>query len=376
MIERKKTEPLHQQEQHKPIRSSLSRLTPRSSLNRKVVLSAAIIILGIGLYASGTIYSPNLVLMEGSYDDDDNAQENGNTMDDNLPVWEQLSQGLIVEEFPEDTCPDHCGCHETKTDCERHYEVVSIARSANMVLSEEQQASLQEYLQGRHQQAQQACTVTDASTTASGGWCLGDQQDKEVHQRNTHLILPNGDQIVTHDYYAAPERIVQETVSLLQDEGAVSLTEFGSGVGQLLVAVIPQLPQHFTYHAFDGAGNVEGKSHGYVHWADMTLPIDAPRSDWVVSFEVAEHVPARYEAMLIRNLHRHNCRGVILSWAALGRGGRQHVNNHSNHYVTAIFQRLGYQPDYERQNRFRQPKGNKPWFQQSVMVFRRKTAVC
>ena len=37
-------------------------------------------------------------------------------------------------------------------------------------------------------------------------------------------------------------------------------------------------------------------------------------SDWVLSLEVGEHVPSRYEDMYLRNLHAHNCKGIILSW--------------------------------------------------------------
>ena len=47
---------------------------------------------------------------------------------------------------------------------------------------------------------------------------------------------------------------------------------------------------------------------------------------------MGEHVSGNYEGMVIRNLHHHNCKGVILSWAVLGQGGHSHVNNNSNDY--------------------------------------------
>ena len=47
-----------------------------------------------------------------------------------------------------------------------------------------------------------------------------------------------------------------------------------------------------------------------------------------MALEVAEHVPNLHEEQLVRNLHAHACRGVILSWAILGQAGTSHVNNH------------------------------------------------
>ena len=71
--------------------------------------------------------------------------------------------------------------------------------------------------------------------------------------------------------------------------------------------------------------------------------------------------------MYVRNLHRHNCRGVVVSWARLGQArhvavkstrthtiacnfivarlgqaGHSHINNHDNNYVIELFEDLGY----------------------------------
>ena len=193
------------------------------------------------------------------------------------------------------------------------------------------------------------------------------------------LKLPAGKNITTVDYYASPQRIVEETASLLIDDGATSVVELGSGVGQLSVAVLPllaNLTSFKDYHRFDGAGNVEELSEGFVKYADLSVPLDVPKADWAISLEVAEHIPAHYEGMVIRNLHRHNCKGILLSWGILGQNGHSHINNHSNEAIVEIFKSLGYEQDVERQNRFRLESGNKRWFTKSVMVFRRKDPVC
>ena len=89
------------------------------------------------------------------------------------------------------------------------------------------------------------------------------------------------------------------------------------------------------------AGWLEEVTGGFVQFVDLTAPLSLPRADWVLSLEVGEHVPSQHEAALIRNLHAHNCRGVVLSWAVLHQGGFHHVNNHANAYVVGVFEGRG-----------------------------------
>ncbi len=37
--------------------------------------------------------------------------------------------------------------------------------------------------------------------------------------------------------------------------------------------------------------------------------------DWIISLEVAEHIPAQFESIYIDNLVKHAKEGIILSWA-------------------------------------------------------------
>lgn len=63
----------------------------------------------------------------------------------------------------------------------------------------------------------------------------------------------------------------------------------------------------YRYNGYDGAGNAEEVSGGFLRFVDFTLPLCLPRTDWVMSLEVGEHVPQEHEASYVRNLHRHNC---------------------------------------------------------------------
>jgi len=63
----------------------------------------------------------------------------------------------------------------------------------------------------------------------------------------------------------------------------------------------------------------EKTSEGRVSYLDLTLPqYGLPLYDWVISLEVAEHIPAESEAVFLDNIVRHAREGVVLSWAVPG----------------------------------------------------------
>ena len=54
-----------------------------------------------------------------------------------------------------------------------------------------------------------------------------------------------------------------------------SLADFGAGVGaygHALLSIDPRIP----YRGFDGAGNVERATHGFVRWFDLSLDLSLP----------------------------------------------------------------------------------------------------
>jgi len=40
-------------------------------------------------------------------------------------------------------------------------------------------------------------------------------------------------------------------------------------------------------------------------------------STWVLSLEVAEHIPRRFEASFVRNVDCANTRGAVISWSSI-----------------------------------------------------------
>ena len=196
----------------------------------------------------------------------------------------------------------------------------------------------------------------------NGGWCL--LGGHEVHLGNnqsydlppTHVIADRG--------------ILKYVISLVDKDPEVTINDFGAGVGQYgheLLAVRPKA----KYLGYDGAGNVEDYTKGFLQWFDLTKPLALPKADWVMSLEVGEHVPHEFEHMVIRNLHAHNTIGVIVSWARVNQGGHGHVNNHSSDYLVKLFKALGYDYDEATSVALR-AKADYAWFRKTTHVFRRR----
>ena len=121
----------------------------------------------------------------------------------------------------------------------------------------------------------------------------------------------------------------------------LSLSDFGAGVGaygHALLSIDPKL----NWRGYDGACNVEKWSDGFVRHADLSAPLALPRTDWAMSLEVGEHLPNMHEAAFVRNLHAHNCHGIVLSWALIRQKGIAHINAHSRGYLVNALRELGY----------------------------------
>lgn len=269
-----------------------------------------------------------------------------------------------------------CGFH---TDCEASYRPEDINSSAAAWFT--CNSTAQSLYRARSVRAADACTAT-AST---GAYCLphlelgaqprvasGFVRRVELPHNQSYLLPydePSPKMGVTH--YEADGRVVGALAELANTyRHGIFLNDFGAGVGQYGHALLAMRP-NTKYLGYDGgeqlrydalaalpqraniacvrrstraraAGNVGKWTNGFVHWFDLTVPLALPRAEWVLSVEVGEHIPSKFEGTYLRNLHAHNCAGVILSWAALGQNGANHINNHKATVIRARMASLGY----------------------------------
>ena len=107
-------------------------------------------------------------------------------------------------------------------------------------------------------------------------------------------------------------------------------------------------------------------------YLDLSIPqYGLPLYDWIVSLEVAEHIPAEYETVYLSNLIRHAKEGIILSWAVPGQDGHYHINNRPFTYVLKTMDSLGFTFSQDETMILRQ-SATLPWLRANTSVFRRK----
>lgn len=264
-------------------------------------------------------------------------------------------------------CPENCGCPGTPRDCPRWYSIEHVEASAavddNLSIRLMKQAMLV-----RKAEAEAKCGPK-TGVLKVGGWCLTETKPVRFYAAGSHNIT------IAHHHVPPSGRIVEELSAMIEREKITSINDFGAGVGQYKAALAEKHPM-LKYLAYDGAGNIENFTKGFLKHFDLTMPLHLEKTDWVMSLEVGEHIPSKYEGMMIRNLHKHNCKGVILSWGVLGQAGHSHVNDHGFAYLNDVFEKLGYKFDEEATAKFRNPKNNYSWFTHSTMVFRRVKQAC
>jgi cyclopropane fatty-acyl-phospholipid synthase-like methyltransferase len=102
---------------------------------------------------------------------------------------------------------------------------------------------------------------------------------------------------------------------------------------------------------------------------DLTIPQFGIRQyDWIISLEVAEHIPEKYEVVYLDNIFRHAKEGIILSWAVPGQGGLSHINKKPIEYVTKVMRDNGFKRDAEKTMKL-QTSASLPWIKRNINVY-------
>ena len=164
----------------------------------------------------------------------------------------------------------------------------------------------------------------------------------------------------------------------------LTVKDFGAGVGEFGHLLLAYDRRH-RYTGFDGAGNVEEVTGGFVRWFDLSQPLLLPAADraadWVISLEVGEHIPDPFEPMYVRNLHASNCRGVVLSWGQYGFRGHGDSTYHSPAYLIELFESLEYvymkslTDETKALKAGADAKTRHIWFDRNLYIFRRRQVV-
>jgi hypothetical protein len=196
---------------------------------------------------------------------------------------------------------------------------------------------------------QLTCEKSSKDVSTNGGWC-------------SKISGANSTQHITD------KRLATTLSNFLKGKTVAS---FGDGPG-LYKKLISEKREVILYDSFDGAPYCEETTDGRVQFLDLSVPIyHLKQYDWIVSLEVAEHIPQEYESIYLDNLAKHASEGIILSWARIGQGGHSHVNNRDFDYVKKQVEKRGFKHDLTASNILKSGT-NLAWIQNNVNVFIRK----
>lgn len=185
--------------------------------------------------------------------------------------------------------------------------------------------------------------------SSTGGWCANTSIENSGHHKTDKKLAP-----VLADFFKGKY-----------------IASFGDGPGRYK-QLLTDSGLLKGYDAYDGAPFSEKTSEGRVKYLDLTLPqFGLPLYDWVMSLEVAEHIPKDYESIYLDNIVRHAKEGVVISWAKLGQDGYSHVNNRPFEYVKNTFDKLGFDHDLESSKKI-QKAATLEWLQWNTNVYRRR----
>ncbi len=283
-----------------------------------------------------------------------------------------------------------CGCYQSQLpDCPPLYDLSDVEASAMVKMTKE----LEDYM-AYAQSVQKRLGVNICGNvesrnegiemvTFSGGYCFHylnklALEDEQSNLKNITLPGSHRSINIPQGVLGASPDFLLSLYSFIEQERIRSIGDFGAGIG-LYGKAIQEYSPSIVYRGYDGAPGVEDYTYGYIKYLDMSSPANIPMNDWVISLDVGQYIPSNFEGNYIRNLHAHNCRGVILSWETPEQPGKGRVNLHNNDYLIRIFSELGYAYDRLMTTIFRdgiQVDGSDTHFRQSILIFRRNRSIC
>lgn len=185
------------------------------------------------------------------------------------------------------------------------------------------------------------------SISASGAWVGAAAAGSHMHDRSLSATLG----------------------AFFLDRGARSVADFGCGLG-LYVRDFREVG--LRAGGVDGNPSTSEISEGRCLQADLSRDFDFGTGwDWLLSLEVAEHIPREFEATFLGNIERHACRGIVLSWG--NQDGEGHVNLRSQEEVEELFLARGFRSLRAEAAELR-ASAVLPWLQNTVLAFERDSS--
>lgn len=175
----------------------------------------------------------------------------------------------------------------------------------------------------------------------------------------------------TQLYHVCCTSLCDWIADYFQNEKDKQIYDFGCGLGQYC--------QRLSERGFTKLQGFEGAPHAYnvfpnIKQQDLTIPFSLKEKGNVIFLEVAEHIPAQFENVMLNNIADACDDKLVMSWAVRGQAGWGHVNCLNNDEAIARVTAKGfiYLADETSQARSRIPNNDPcPWFKNTTLVFKK-----
>lgn len=164
------------------------------------------------------------------------------------------------------------------------------------------------------------------------------------------------------------QELCSEIQNIFIENNINQIVDFGCGPGRYV--------RHFRKSGlncigYDGNPNTPEYTDGVCKVLDLSENFELDKVfQCVMSLEVGEHIPKKYEQIYINNLVKHTSDFLLLSWAVPGQGGDGHVNCQTNEYIINEVCSRGFVLDSNLANRIRS-SSSLSWFKNTLFVFRK-----
>ena len=166
------------------------------------------------------------------------------------------------------------------------------------------------------------------------------------------------------------ESIYNVILKFLNKNNVKNIVDFGCGMGDYVKKFIKE---EFDCEAYDGNPNTYKLTDGIAKILDLSKNFDLNKKfDFVISLEVGEHIPKKYEQVYIDNLCNHTNNWLLISWAIIGQSGDGHINCQNNDYIINEIIKRGFEYDIESTDLLRSCASNAWWFKNTIMIFKKK----
>jgi hypothetical protein len=165
-------------------------------------------------------------------------------------------------------------------------------------------------------------------------------------------------------------KLCNSILQLLTNYNIQTIVDFGCGLGDYAKT----FAQHnYIVSAFDGNPNTPELTNNIGKVLDLSKSVNLKQKyDCVLSLEVGEHIPKKYEQIFINNICNHANNIIILSWAIEGQGGDGHVNCQNNEYIIKQIESRNFKYNADLSNNLR-IGSSLEWFKNTIMIFIKNT---